>query len=120
MRFSWLSGLAVIGLIRGGTALPADSVLKGADAVAPAAKAATTPAMTTALPSKLRGVNIGNWLVLEKWMDSTNLFSGPFANAIDQWTFDSTPGAKAALQQHWSTWFTEADVEIIKSWGLNA
>ena len=72
------------------------------------------------MPSVIRGVNIGNWLVLEKWMDTTNLFSGAFANAVDQWTFDSTPGALQALQNHWSTWFTESDVQILAGWGINA
>lgn len=67
----------------------------------------------------LRGVNIGGWLILEKWMNP-DLFTGPFAEASDQWTFDSTPGAAEALQNHWSTYFTEADVWTIKSYGFNA
>ena len=67
----------------------------------------------------LRGVNIGGWLILEKWMNP-DVFTGPFAEAIDQWTFDSTPGAAEALQTHWSTYFTEADIWTIKSYGFNA
>ena len=77
----------------------------------------TTP---QAPPSEsLRGVNIGGWLILEKWM-TPNLFTGPFAEATDQWTFDSIPGASSALENHWSTYFTEADVWTIKSYGFNA
>ena len=68
----------------------------------------------------LRGVNLGGWLVLEKWMASDNIFSGAFANAVDQWTFDSIPGAEAALQTHWSTWFTEEDIKNIAATGINA
>ncbi|KAI9838426.1 MAG: exo-1,3-beta-glucanase [Thelocarpon superellum] len=68
-------------------------------------------------PDFLRGVNIGGWLILEKWM-VPDVFDG--TNAIDQWTFDSTSGAAAALQQHWSTWFTEADVQSLKATGINA
>ncbi len=73
----------------------------------------------TTNPDILRGVNIGGWLISEKWM-TPHLFSGPFAEASDQWTFDSTPGAAEALQNHWSTYFTEADVWTIKSYGFNA
>ena len=67
----------------------------------------------------LRGVNIGGWLLIEKWMNS-DVFSGNGANAEDQWTFDSTTGAGQALQNHWKTYFTEADVETLKSYGINA
>lgn len=67
----------------------------------------------------LRGVNIGGWLVLEKWMNG-DVFSGAGAGAADQWTFDSTYGAAQALEKHWSTWFTEADVQSLKSYGINA
>lgn len=67
----------------------------------------------------LRGVNIGGWLVLEKWMNG-DVFSGAGAGAADQWTFDSTYGAAQALETHWSTWFTETDVQSLKSYGINA
>lgn len=65
----------------------------------------------------VRGVNIGGWLVLEKWMTS-DLFKG--TNATDQYTFDATPSAKEKLKTHWETFFTEADVEKIASRGINA
>ena len=67
----------------------------------------------------LRGVNVGSWLILEKWMASS-VFSGDAANAVDQWTYDQTPNAAANLQQHWSTWFTQADVQQLASYGFNA
>ena len=79
----------------------------------------TGTSSTPANPDFLRGVNIGGWLILEKWM-TPDLFTGPFADATDQWTFDSTPGATEALQTHWSTYFTEADAWTIKSYGFNA
>ena len=41
-------------------------------------------------------------------------------NAVDQYTFDSTAGAKATLKNHWDTFFTEADVGLLASWGINA
>ena len=46
-----------------------------------------------------------------------DVFDG--TDAVDQWTFDSTDGAESKLQQHWSTYFTEADVKKIASYGIN-
>ncbi|KKY18799.1 putative glucanbeta-glucosidase [Phaeomoniella chlamydospora] len=78
-------------------------------------------AIPRAMPTEiLRGVNIGNWLILEKWMDETNLFVDAFSDAVDQWTFDSIAGAEEALQKHWATWFTESDMEAIAAIGMNA
>ena len=67
----------------------------------------------------LRGVNIGSWLILEPWM-VPSMFTGAASGAVDQWTYDSTAGASENLQQHWSTWFTEADVQQLSSYGINA
>jgi glucan 1,3-beta-glucosidase len=64
----------------------------------------------------IRGVNIGSWLVIEKWMSDSLL---DWATAIDQYTFDSLPGSDLLLRLHWETYFTEADVRKIASWGLN-
>ncbi|KAF2097519.1 glycoside hydrolase [Rhizodiscina lignyota] len=47
-----------------------------------------------------------------------DVFDG--TNAVDQYTFDQTPQAKDKLQQHWSTYFTEADIKTLKSYGVNA
>jgi glucan 1,3-beta-glucosidase len=47
-------------------------------------------------------------------------FTGAFSNAVDQYTFDSIPGAAAALQNHWNTFFTEADIKEIAATGINA
>ncbi|KAK3113770.1 hypothetical protein LTR53_008603 [Teratosphaeriaceae sp. CCFEE 6253] len=68
-------------------------------------------------PDKFRGVNLGAWLVLEPWM-TPDLFDG--TDAVDQWTFDSTDGAEAKLQQHWSTYITEGDFKNMSSWGINS
>ncbi|TVY67446.1 Glucan 1,3-beta-glucosidase [Lachnellula suecica] len=67
----------------------------------------------------LRGVNLGGWLVLEAWMNS-DLFTGDFSSAADEWSISSMSGAKAALQKHWSTFFTEEDVASIAATGINA
>jgi glucan 1,3-beta-glucosidase len=54
---------------------------------------------------------------LETWITPTIFLN---TNAVDQWTFDSTSNATAALTEHWSTFFTEADIKNISSYGLNA
>lgn len=80
----------------------------------------TTPTTSAVNAEFLYGVNVGNWLLLEKWMDP-NFFSASGApDAVDQWTFDSTPGVFSSLEQHWSTWFTEDDVKNLKGYGINA
>ena len=81
------------------------------------AAAAGTPPAPAPTPIFLRGVNIGGWLVLEKWM-SPELFTG--LSAEDQWTFDSLPDAPRRLQGHWRTWFTERDVQWLQQTGINA
>lgn len=89
-------------------------------AVASSTTADTTPTTSAVNAEFLYGVNVGNWLLLEKWMDP-NFFSASGApDAFDQWTFDSTPGVLSSLEQHWSTWFTEDDVKNLKGYGINA
>lgn len=79
-----------------------------------------TPAAAGTKIPFLRGVNLGGWLVLEKWMDSSHAFTGAFADAVDQYAFDSISGASSALEAHWSTYFTESDIQSLAATGLNA
>jgi glucan 1,3-beta-glucosidase len=79
----------------------------------------TTSESAASTPTFIRGVNLGGWLVLEKWMDS-DAFTGAFSDAIDQWTFDSTPGAADALMTHWNSYYTEGDIKTIAATGINA
>ncbi|KZP25280.1 glycoside hydrolase family 5 protein [Athelia psychrophila] len=71
---------------------------------------------------KVRGVNLGGWLVLEPWI-TPSLFDSTGNNAIvDEWTFgemQSKTTATNALQNHWNTWITESDFEAIAAAGLN-
>ena len=64
----------------------------------------------------LRGVNLGGWLVLEKWM-TPSLFAG--TDAIDEYTFMATPAAAERLRQHRKTWITEADVAWLAGHGVD-
>ena len=67
--------------------------------------------------SILRGVNLGGWLVLERWMTPT-LFEG--TDVADEWTFMETDGALDKLRQHRDTFITEDDFKWIADHGLNA
>lgn len=68
----------------------------------------------------IKGVNLGNWLVLEKWM-SPNLFAG--TTAEDEYWLPrhlSREVYEARIQTHRAEYITERDFITIKSWGLNA
>lgn len=54
----------------------------------------------------LRGVNLGGWLVLEKWV-TPSLFAG--TTAVDEYTFMQTSGARAKLREHQKNFIREAD-----------
>lgn len=68
----------------------------------------------------IKGVNLGNWLVLEKWM-SPSLFVG--TTAEDEYylpTQLSKEVYEARIQIHRSEYITERDFATIRSWGMNA
>jgi len=69
--------------------------------------------------TKLRGVNLGAWLVLERWM-VPGVYRG--TDAQDEYSLCETLGgqAKDRLDHHRETWITEEDFRWIKSHGLNA
>ena len=68
---------------------------------------------------KLRGVNLGGWLVLEKWM-TPSLFEG--LQARDETAYCVELGAKAAqtLKNHWNTFITREDFAWLAHTGINA
>lgn len=68
---------------------------------------------------KLRGVNLGGWLVLEKWM-TPSMFQG--LNATDETTYCAELGAEATsrLRQHWQTFITRDDFSWLAGIGINA
>jgi glucan 1,3-beta-glucosidase len=68
---------------------------------------------------KLRGVNLGGWLVLEKWMVPT-VYRG--SDAPDEYGLCLALGnqAKARLDEHRGAFITGEDFRWIKKCGLNA
>ncbi|MDB5185582.1 MAG: hypothetical protein JWL85_105 [Candidatus Saccharibacteria bacterium] len=69
--------------------------------------------------TSLRGVNLGGWLVLEKWI-TPSLFEG--LKAQDETTFCLELGDRAAevLDRHRSGYITEADFDWMVEHGVNA
>ncbi|HLJ53773.1 MAG TPA: twin-arginine translocation signal domain-containing protein, partial [Chthonomonadaceae bacterium] len=69
--------------------------------------------------AKLRGVNLGGWLALEKWI-APDAFAG--TEAPDEYTLSETLGARAAdrLKRHRESWITADDFKWIAARGLNA
>jgi hypothetical protein len=68
----------------------------------------------------VKGVNLGNWLVLEKWMNPA-LFEG--TTAEDEYWLPrqlSKEVYEARIKIHRSEYITERDFVTIKSWGLDA
>jgi glucan 1,3-beta-glucosidase len=68
---------------------------------------------------KLRGVNLGGWLVLEKWI-TPSLFEG--LDATDETSYCVELGDRAdfTLKQHWNSFITRDDFVWLASVGINA
>lgn len=66
---------------------------------------------------RLRGVNLGGWLVVEKWL-TESLFAG--TDAHDEHGLMKTAGAKAKIECHRRTFITEKDFAWLKANGINA
>jgi len=89
------------------------------DAVASAAAGPGAAGLTGGgLPAKVRGVNLGGWLVLEKWM-VPEVYEG--SDAPDEYSLCLGLGAqaKARLDRHRETFITAADFRWIRDCGLN-
>ncbi len=68
---------------------------------------------------KIRGVNLGGWLVLEKWI-TPSLFAG--LQAVDETSYCVELGERAeqTLKNHWQTYITREDFSWLASIGINA
>jgi glucan 1,3-beta-glucosidase len=68
---------------------------------------------------RLRGVNLGGWLVLEKWM-TPSLFEGLAATDETTWCAELGRKAPARLRTHWDTFIRREDFEWLAAVGINA
>ncbi|HNC70471.1 MAG TPA: glucan 1,3-beta-glucosidase, partial [Pseudomonadales bacterium] len=57
---------------------------------------------------RLRGVNLGGWLVLEKWM-KPSLFEGLEATDETSWCVELGAAAPRLLRAHWDSFITRDD-----------
>ncbi|KAF2203320.1 glycoside hydrolase [Delitschia confertaspora ATCC 74209] len=70
---------------------------------------------------KIRGVNIGGWLVLEPWI-TPSLFAPLDPSIVDEFTLGQKLGHDAALRilrDHWNTWCNWNDFNKIAQAGFN-
>ena len=71
------------------------------------------------LGKKLRGVNLGGWLVLEKWM-TPSLFDGLQARDETTWCVELGHRAEPILKQHWKRFIGREDFAWLAKIGINA
>lgn len=120
-----------MGLMEGRNRIARRSLLKGMAAGAvlsaggglyPAARASDAAAAAAAPEEKpkLRGVNLGSWLVLEKWI-TPSVFDG--SSAPDEFSLCQELGEKAAtarLRAHQDAFITDADFQWLAAHGISA
>ncbi|KAF9471763.1 glycoside hydrolase [Pholiota conissans] len=68
---------------------------------------------------KQRGVNLGSWFVLERWITSIpfQLAKSPAKSDLD---VARGTDAREILERHWDTWITDQDWKWISDRGLNS
>jgi glucan 1,3-beta-glucosidase len=64
----------------------------------------------------LTGVNLGGWLVVEKWL-TPGIFSD--TDAIDEYTLSRHPRGKAILDKHRRSFITESDFKWLHDHSIN-
>jgi glucan 1,3-beta-glucosidase len=69
--------------------------------------------------SSLRGVNLGGWLVLEKWM-TPSLFADLAATDETSWCLEQGARARGRLRAHWDHFITREDFAWLAGRGITA
>lgn len=70
---------------------------------------------------KVRGVNLGGWLVLEPWI-TPSIFEATPDHVIDEYTYGKQYGQNEGykrLSGHWGSWIQESDIRAIAAAGMN-
>jgi len=75
--------------------------------------------VTSTPPTHLRGVNLGGWLLLEKWM-APSLFAGLAATDETTWCVEMGQEAPMRLRAHWEHFITREDFAWLSGVGINA
>lgn len=75
---------------------------------------------------KLRGVNLGGWMVLQPWITPSLFYQfedqPPEKTAMDMLSFCKVLGpieANRQLREHWKQWVTEEDLRRLAAQGVN-
>lgn len=69
---------------------------------------------------KIRGVNLGGWLVYEGWITADGGGFGSGKGWVDEWTMAQTYDQnREYIDNHWKNFVTEADFAEIAAAGLN-
>lgn len=102
-----------------------------ASSAAPAATPTSTGTPTTSgnatnwewnwTTDKMHGVALGNWLLLERWMDEQAFVNMCGNSSLDEWSCMESLGDRKveALQAHWDSWITDDDIRFIAESGFN-
>jgi len=72
--------------------------------------------------TKVRGVNLGGWFVLEPWITPSIFENSGSDTIVDEYTLTKELGkdeARKRLANHWNSWITQSDFYQIKKAGLN-
>jgi len=74
---------------------------------------------------KIRGINIGGWLVLEPWITPSLFYQFLGSQnkiGMDMYSFCDILGPKEAnrqLKKHWETWISEQEIQLLISNNIN-
>ncbi|KAK0529078.1 hypothetical protein OC834_003828 [Tilletia horrida] len=74
----------------------------------------------------IRGVNLGHWLITESWMDPSFYANAQRGNEElrDEYSWilahSSRSAAYDTLRQHYSSYLTESDFQLMSSYGINS
>lgn len=94
------------------TALPQPTILNNSGSI-------DNPSVVEGL-DKVRGVNLGGWLVYEGWLTADGGGFGSGKGWVDEWTMAQTYDQnREYIDNHWRGWVTEADFAEIAAAGLN-
>ncbi|KAK6338698.1 exo-1,3-beta-glucanase [Orbilia brochopaga] len=103
----------------------ATSLLAACASAAPALRIRSTNSAFNFARTKVRGVNLGGWLVLEPWITPSHWRQwegNPNAGPKDEYNLCRVLGQAECgrrLTQHYETWITEGDFQVMRNVGLN-
>lgn len=75
--------------------------------------------------TKIRGVNLGGWLISEPWMIGSSWSNMGCSGQCSEFDCmrnvygDDVDSGNKAFQDHWANFITPSDLDTVKSWGLN-